>query len=95
MKINKVTYLFLVVNGKLMKTIAYKDYFSNSMKIPDKPPNDDKDDKLSKKSKGVPAGAVAGVAFIMTAIGILIGLAIAHFLMKRRGLSLFQYQRQE
>lgn len=77
-----------------MKVIADKDYFYNSMVTPSKKPKGGKGDKRPMK-KGVPTGAVVGVAFLMIAVGVLIGLAIAHFMMKRRGDSLFRYQRQE
>jgi hypothetical protein len=79
-----------------MKTKADKFFYDATS--PDNPstvkPTDDHHGKKQGK-KGVPGGAVAGVAFLMIAIGICLGLVIAHFIMKRRGTSLFQYQRQE
>lgn len=51
--------------------------------------------KSKIKTKGVSSGAVAGISFLMLAVGIGGGLLIAHFIMKRRGTSLFSYQRQE
>lgn len=48
-----------------------------------------------RKTKGVSSGAAAGISFLMLAVGICGGLLIAHVIMKRRGTSLFQYQRQE
>jgi len=47
------------------------------------------------KTEGVSSGAAAGISFLMLAVGICGGLLIAHVIMKRRGTSLFQYQRQE
>ena len=47
------------------------------------------------KTKGVSSGAAAGISILMLAVGIGGGLLIAHVIMKRRGTSLFQYQRQE
>lgn len=51
--------------------------------------------KSKIKTKGVSSGAAAGISFLMLAVGIGGGLLIAHFIMKRRGTSLFSYQRQE
>lgn len=49
----------------------------------------------SKQKKGVSSGAAAGISILMLVVGIAGGLVIAHVIMKRRGISLFQYQRQE
>lgn len=51
--------------------------------------------KSKIKTKGVSSGTAAGISFLMLAVGIGGGLVIAHFIMKRRGTSLFSYQRQE
>lgn len=58
-------------------------------------PTDDHKGKKGRNKGGVPGGAVAGIAFLMIAVGVCIGLGVAHIIMKRRGTSLFQYQRQE
>ena len=51
-------------------------------------------DKSEVKTKGVSSGAAAGISILMLVVGIFGGLVIAHVIMKRRGTSLFQYQRQ-
>ena len=49
-----------------------------------------------KQTKGgVSSGLAAGISIIMLVVGVAGGLFIAHFIMKRRGTGLFQYQRQE
>ena len=76
---------------------GYKDTPSGSPVFPTDKPSDKPQPGGGgpSKKKGVPGGAVAGVAFVMLAVGILGGLGIAHVIMKRRGTSLFQYQRHE
>ncbi|XP_022783537.1 uncharacterized protein LOC111324282 [Stylophora pistillata] len=51
--------------------------------------------KSEVKTKGLSSGAAAGISILMLVVGIFGGLVIAHVIMKRRGTSLFQYQRQE
>ena len=49
----------------------------------------------SKKSRGVPGGAVAGIAVLMLVIGLVVGLGVAHWQAKKKGVTLFAYQRQD
>ena len=49
----------------------------------------------SKKSRGVPGGAVAGIAVLMLVIGLAVGLGVAHLQAKKKGITLFAYQRQD
>lgn len=48
-----------------------------------------------KKSSGVPGGVVAAIALIMLVIGLVFGLGVAHWQAKKKGITLFAYQRQD
>ena len=86
-----------------MEAVSSSFYAGNWPVLPTSPPSGRPTEPSGKpvpgkttkgKSKGVPKGAVAGVAIVMLAVGILGGLVIAHVIMKRRGTGLFRYQRQ-
>ena len=48
-----------------------------------------------RRSRGVPGGAVAAIGLVMLVVGLCIGLGVAHWQAKKKGLSLFAYQRQD